>query len=84
MIVNTSSSVLAPLAPTAYDYFVYVMIALGIVSIIYTLIKRDIRFEHTKFEVKSKDLSSIAFINAGTILFILVCIFMTAYSLIFS
>ncbi len=84
MIVNASSSVLAPLAPAVYEYFYYAMLGLGIVSLIYTLIKRDIKFEHTEYEIKPGDLSSIAFINVGTILFTLICILFAVYKLLFN
>lgn len=81
MIVNSSSSILYPLAPTVYTYFVYVMIALGIGSVIVTIIKRDIILKPSKDEVAAKELSSIAFTNSGTILFTVVCILLMAYSL---
>lgn len=81
MIINGTSSIFAPLAPTAYTYFVYIMLALGGLSIIYTLIKRDISFESERDEVSSKEISSIAFSNSGTFLFIAVCFVIMMYSL---
>lgn len=84
MCVNASSSVLAPLAPQVYEYFFYAMIGLGIVSIIYTLIKRDVKFEKAHYQVPSKELSGIAFVNVGSILFTAVCIVMMIYGLFIS
>ncbi len=81
MVVNSSSSVLYPLSPTVYEYFIYAMLVLGIGSIIYTLIKRDITFEKTKDSVAFKDLSGVAFRNSGTILFALAGIMIMLYSL---
>lgn len=80
-IINSTSSVLAPLAPEVYKYFSYGMFALGIVSIIHTLIKRDITFKPARNEVSSKDISSIAFANSGTLFFIAVCVLMMLYNL---
>ena len=79
--LNSTSSILAPLAPEIYEYFSYIMIALGTVSILYTLLKRDVYLKPAKNEVPSKDASSIAFVNSGTILFISVCILMMLYNL---
>ncbi|WP_442856211.1 CPBP family intramembrane glutamic endopeptidase [Butyrivibrio sp. MC2021] len=84
MCVNASSSVLAPLAPQVYEYFFYAMIGLGIVSILYTLIKRDVKIEKVNHELPSKELSGIAFANVGTILFTAVCILMMIYGLFVS
>ncbi len=81
MSLNATSSILAPLAPEVYEYFAYVMIALGTVSIIYTLIKRDVELKPAKNEVASKQLSSIAFVNSGTLLFIAICCMMMFYNL---
>lgn len=81
MIINGTSSIFAPLAPTAYTYFVYVMLVLGALSIIYTLIKRDVKFEKGKDEVPSKELSSLAYSNAGSLLFTLVCFIVMMYQL---
>ncbi len=81
MCVNASSSILAPLAPTVYEYFIYAMIGLGAVSAIYTLIKRDVKLETGKNEVSSKALSSIAFTNAGTLLFIASCLLLMVFNL---
>jgi ABC-type Na+ efflux pump permease subunit/membrane protease YdiL (CAAX protease family) len=80
-ILNSTSSILAPLAPQVYEYFSYVMLALGAVSILYTLIKRDVKLMPAKNEVPSKEVSSIAFVNIGSILFIAVCILMMMYNL---
>ena len=80
LIVNTSSC-LAPIVPTAYDYFANAMIALGILSVIYTLIKRDVKLEPTRDEVPSKELSAIAYRNSGTVLFAVVCIIIMCYQL---
>ena len=84
MIVNTSTSVLYPLSPQLLQYFQYVMSVLGTISIIYTIIKKDISFEKTKDEVIAKELSPIAFLNSGSVLFAVISLFITAYSLIFS
>lgn len=84
MCVNASSSVLAPLAPQVYEYFFYAMIGLGIVSILYTLIKRDVKIEKVNHELPSNELSGIAFTNVGTILFTAVCILMMIYGLFVS
>ena len=81
MIMNSSSSILYPLVPEIYTYFQYIVIALGIVSIIYTLIKRDIKLETVNADGSSKELSHIAFANAGSILFSVVCILFMIYSL---
>ncbi len=81
MIMNSSSAILYPLVPEAYTYFQYIVIALGIVSIIYTLIKRDIKLETVNAYGSSKELSHIAFANAGSILFSVVCILFMIYSL---
>ena len=84
MCVNASSSVFAPLAPQAYEYFFYIMIGLGIVSIIYTLIKRDVKLEKNGYELPSKELTGIAFANIGSILFAVICFLMMAYGLFIS
>ncbi len=81
MIMNSSSSVLYPLATEFYGYFINVMIVLGIVSIIYTIIKKDVIITRTKDDVSFKELSSAAFLNSGTFLFTGVCIFFTIYML---
>jgi membrane protease YdiL (CAAX protease family) len=80
-LVNSTSSVLAPLAPDVYKYFAYTMLVLGGISILYTLIKRDITLKPARNEVSSKDISSIAFANSGTLFFIAVCVLMMAYNL---
>lgn len=82
MIMNSSSAILYPLAPAVYEYFEYAMIILGIASIIYTFIKRDVKIEHTQNEVASKELSAIAFLNSGTIIFTLVCTMILIYTLL--
>ncbi|SFD03881.1 CPBP family glutamic-type intramembrane protease [Butyrivibrio sp. YAB3001] len=82
MIVNASSSVLYPLAPEIYKYFSYTMYVLGVISIIYTLIKRDIKFEQARDEVSMNELSSLAFFNIGSVLFGVVCVFLMIYSLL--
>lgn len=79
--INSTSSILAPLAPEVYKYFAYTMIALGTVSILYTLLKRDVTIKPAQNEVPSKDASTIAYVNLGTILFIAVCVLMMAYNL---
>lgn len=84
MIVNSSSAILAPALPIVYTYFIYTMIVLGIVSIIYTLIKRDVRFEKAPNEVPHKMLTGAAFKNAGFLILAVVCIYMMAYSLLAS
>ena len=81
MIINGTSSIFAPLAPTAYTYFLDIMLVLGGLSIIYTLIKRDVKFESAKDQIPYKEASAIAFRNSGTILFALVCIIIMIYSL---
>ncbi|MCR5099908.1 MAG: CPBP family intramembrane metalloprotease [Butyrivibrio sp.] len=81
MIMNSSSAVLYPLAPEIYKYFEYIMIILGICSIIYTIIKRDVKIERAKNEVSSNELTAIAFTNSGTMLFTIVCIFFMIYIL---
>ena len=80
LIVNTSSS-LAPIIPTAYQYFAYAMLVLGVLSLVYTLIKRDVKLEPERDEVPSKELSAIAYRNSGTILFATVCIMIMLYQL---
>lgn len=80
--VNASSSILAPLAPEVYNVFVIAMLVLGVLSIIYTLIKRDVRLERAVNEVPAKELSHLAFVNAGSIFFALSCLFMTVYRLV--
>jgi membrane protease YdiL (CAAX protease family) len=84
MIVNSSSVIMAPYMPVVYTYFIYVMIGLGIVSIIYTIIKKDVHLEKAPNEVPHKMLSGAAFKNSGSILFAIVCIYIMAYSLIAS
>ncbi|WP_022756782.1 type II CAAX prenyl endopeptidase Rce1 family protein [Butyrivibrio fibrisolvens] len=84
MIVNSSSAIMAPYMPVVYTYFIYVMIGLGIVSIIYTIIKKDVHLEKAPNEVPHKMLSGAAFKNSGSILFAIVCIYIMAYSLIVS
>ena len=81
MTINATSSILAPLAPKVYEYFSYTMIVLGIISIIYTLIKRDVKIMPAKNEVATKQLSSIAFVNAGSLLFIAACFILMMYNL---
>jgi hypothetical protein len=78
--VNTSSS-LAPIIPTAYQYFAYAMLVLGVLSLVYTLIKRDVKLEPERDEVPSRELSAIAYRNSGTILFTAVCIMIMLYQL---
>ena len=80
LIVNTSSS-LAPIIPTAYQYFAYAMLVLGVLSLVYTLIKRDVKLEPERDEVPSKELSAIAYRNSGTVLFAVVCIMIMCYQL---
>lgn len=82
MIMNSSSAILYPLAPAVYEYFEYAMIILGIASVIYTFIKRDVKIEHAQNEVASKELSAIAFLNSGTIIFTLVCTMILIYTLL--
>ncbi len=82
LVVNATSSILAPLAPEVYKYFSYTMLALGTASIIYTLIKRDVCFKPAKNEVPSKDASSIALVNPGSILFTAVCVLLMMYNLL--
>ncbi len=84
MSINASSSIIYPLAPDAYRYFCYVMVALGIVSIIYTFIKKDVRFEQAENEVPAKELTKVALFNSGSILFALVCALIAAYTLFVS
>ncbi len=81
LVVNATSSILAPLAPEVYKYFSYTMLALGTASIIYTLIKRDVCFKPAKNEVPSKDAFSIALVNPGSILFTAVCVLLMMYNL---
>ena len=81
MAINGTSSVLYPLAPEAYKYFLYVVLVLGAISIIYTLIKRDIKLEPTENEVSTKELSRIALTNPGSILFALACFIIMIYQL---
>ena len=84
MIVNSSSAILYPLIPDLYVYYEYVMIALGIASIIYTLIKRDIKLEPVKYEVQRKELSRVAFFNPGSLIFYAVCILLMVYNFVAS
>ena len=84
VLINSSSSILYPLAPELYNYYVYAMSALGIISIIYTLIKRDVKLEPAKFEVQRSELSSIAFFNPGVLIFDAVCIVMMIYAFVSS
>ena len=84
MIINSSSSILYPLAPELYNYYVYTMVALGVISIIYTLIKRDVKIEPAKNEVQRKELSSIAFFNPGVLIFDALCILLMVYNFVMS
>ena len=82
MLMNSSSAILYPLSPLVYDYFKKAVSVIGVIAIIYTLIKRDIKLESEKDEVSTKDISAVAFRNPGTILFALVCILFMLYSLL--
>ena len=84
IILNSSSSIIYPLAPEFYQYYAYTMSALGIISIIYTLIKRDVKLEPAKYEVKRKELSPIAFLNPGVLIFNAVCILLTVFNFVSS
>ena len=81
MAINGTSSIFYPLAPEAYKVFCIVMCVLGVMSIIYTLIKRDVRIEHAENEVSSKELTKVALLNSGSILFAIVCALIAAYVL---
>ena len=81
MAINGTSSIFYPLAPEAYKVFCIVMCVLGVVSIIYTLIKRDVRIERAENEVSSKELTKVALLNSGSIIFALVCALISAYTL---
>ncbi len=81
MAINGTSSIFYPLAPEAYKVFFIVMCVLGVVSIIYTLIKRDVRIERAENEVPSKELTKVALLNSGSILFAIVCALIAAYVL---
>ncbi len=81
MLVNSSSSILYPLSPTAYSYFQIGVSVLGIVALGYTLIKKDIKLEPAKDEVPTKMLSAVAFRNVGSLLFTLVCVMFMMYQL---
>lgn len=81
MAINGTSSIFYPLAPEAYKVFIIVMCVLGVVSIIYTLIKRDVRIERAENEVSSKELTKVALLNSGSILFAIVCALIAAYVL---
>ena len=80
--INASSSILAPLAPSVYNVFVYIMLVLGVLSIIYTLIKRDVILEPAVNEVPAKELTSLAIVNSGTVIFTLVCVAVMVYNLV--
>ena len=81
MIVNSSAAVLYPMAPQLFTYFEYTMIGLGILSLIYTVIKRDVKLKPAQNEVSQKELSSLALFNTGSILFTVVCILISIYML---
>jgi hypothetical protein len=84
ILLNSSSAIIYPLAPEFYQYYTYIMAALGIVSIIYTLIKRDVSLNPAKYEVQRKELSPIAFFNPGVLIFCAVCILMTIFNFVSS
>ena len=84
VVVNSSSSIIYPLIPDHYIYYVYIMSALGIISIIYTLIKRDVKLEPAKYEVQRSELSSIAFFNPGVLIFSAVSILIMIYNFVAS
>lgn len=80
--INATSAILAPLSPSAHNVFVNIMLVLGTLSIIYTLIKRDVVLEPAVNEVPRKELTSLAFVNSGTVLFALACVVMMVYNLV--
>ena len=84
VIVNSSSSIIYPLIPDHYIYYVYIMSALGIISILYTLIKRDVSLKPAKYEVQRSELSAVAFLNPGVLIFSAVCILIMIYNFVAS
>ena len=84
MSINASASIMYPLSPDAYKYFCYIMIALGVLSILFTFIKKDVVIETTENQVASKELSKVALFNSGSVLFVLVCALISIYVLVVS